>query len=185
MKTSLVARVIEWHLQGSQPEISDTYGPISSEYYVDQETGQADPEYLSNVAYFYCVRQGQDQSGTDPAIILRSLVWQLSWSLDGSSISPRIRDLYDRWRYEKPDSGRLSLRECSELLAELISSFSNTTIILDTLDEFEKPCELLRALKAIAISSTGQIKLFVSSRLNVKVASILIPRSMIDIQNAK
>ena len=184
-KTSLVSCVVEWHLQGFQPEISETYGASNSEDHVDDRIRQADPEYFGSIAYFYCVRQGQDQSGTDPAVILRSLVRQLAWSLDGSSISPRIRTFYDRWQYERPDSGRLSLGECSELLTELISSHSNITIILDALDECEEPYELLRALKTIANSSTGHIKLFVSSRLNINVSSVLIPRSKIDIQSQR
>ena len=188
-KTSLVSRIIEWHLQGLQPETSETHRAARLKDPVDQRIRQADPEYFGSVAYFYCVRQGQDQSGTDPAVILRSLVRQLAWSSDGSSTSPPIRTFYDKWRYERPGSGRLSLEECSGLLTELISSYSNTssysstTIILDALDECEKPYELLRALKTIANSSTGKIKLFVSSRLNVKVCSVLIPRSKIDIQS--
>ncbi len=185
-KTSLVSRVIEWHLQGFQPETSETYGAASSENHVDQRIRQVDPEYFGSIAYFYCVRQGQDQSGTDPAVILRSLVRQLAWSLDGSSISPPVRTFYDMWRYERPDSGRLSLEECSGLLTaliSLISSYSNTTIILDALDECEKPYELLRALKTIANSSAGQIKLFVSSRLNVNVASVVILHRKIHIQS--
>ena len=184
-KTSLVSRVIEWHLQRFQPERFETYGAASLEDHVDQRIRPADPEYFGSMAYFYCVRQGQDQSGTDPAVILRSLVRQLAWSLDGSSISPPVRTFYDKWRYERPDSGRLSLGECSGLITELISSYSKTTIILDALDECEKPYELLRAFRTIANSTTGHIKLFVSSRLNVDVASVLIPRSKIDIQSQR
>ena len=179
----MVSRVIEWHLQGFQAQTLDTYGATIHENHVDERIGQADPEYFGSVAYFYCVRQGQEQSGTDPAVILRSLVRQLAWSSDGSSISPSIRSFYDRWRYERPDSGRLSLEECCELLKGLVSPKSNTTIILDALDECEKPFELLRALKKIAHSSTGQIKLFISGRLNVNPANVLIPRSAIDIQS--
>ena len=182
-KTSLVSRVIEWHLQGFQPELSETYGAASCEDHVDQRFRQTDPEHFGNIAYFYCVRQGQDHSGTDPAVILRSLVRQLAWSSEGSSISPGVETFYERWRYERPDSGRLSLGECSELLTEMISSYSNTTIIIDALDECEEPYELLRALKTIADSSTGHIKLFVSSRANVDVARVLIVHSKIDIQS--
>ena len=179
----LWSRIIEWHLHRLQPETVETYRAASLEDHVDHRIRQADPEYFGSMAYFYCVRQGRDQSGTDPAVILRSLVRQLAWSLDDSSISPPVRTFYDKWRYERPDSGRLSLGTCSGLLTELISSYSETTIILDALDECEKPYELLRALKTIASSGTGQTKLFVSSRLNVNIASVLIARSKIDIQS--
>ena len=182
-KTSLVSRVIEWHLQGFQPEAFESYGAASRQDHVDQRTRQADSQYFGSMAYFYCVRQGQGQSGTDPVVILRSLVRQLAWSLDGSSISPSVRTFYDKWRYEKPGSGHLSLEECSGLLTAMFSSYSNTTIILDALDECEKPYELLRALQTIANSTTSQIKLFVSSRLNVNVASVLSHCGKIDIQS--
>ena len=182
-KTSLVSRVIEWHLQGFELEPPEKYGPAGHEASVDQRIRQADPQHVAGIAYFYCVRQGQDQSGTDPAVILRSLVRQLASSLDGSSILPPIKTLYNRWRHERPDSGRLSLGECSEVFTELISCYSNTTIILDALDECEKPYELLRELKTIAKSNTGQIKLFVSSRLNVNVNSVVILHRKIDIQS--
>ena len=180
-KTSLVSRVIEWHLQGFELDPPEGDGSAGHEESVDQRT--RDPENVGGVAYFYCVRQGQDQSGTDPAVVLRSLVRQLASSFDGSSLLSPVRTVYNRLRYERPGSGCLSLGECSELLTELISCYSNTTIVLDALDECEKPYELLRALKRVANSSTGQMKLFVSSRLNVNVASVVILHHKIDIQS--
>ena len=182
-KTSLVSRVIEWHLQGFQLEPPEKYGPAGHGAQGDQRIRQADPEHFGGIAYFYCVRQGQDQSGTDPIVILRSIVRQLASSLDASSILPPIRTVYDKLRYERPVSGCLSLEECSELLRELTSYYSNTTIILDALDECEKPYELLRALKRVAHSRTDQIKLFVSSRLNVHVDSVMILHRKINIQS--
>lgn len=182
-KTSLVSRVIEWHLQGFQLEPPEKYGPAGCEDQGDQRIRQAGRENAGGVAYFYCVRQGQDQLGTDPAVILRSLVRQLASSIDGSSLLSPVRTVYNRLRYERPGSGCLSLGECSELLTELISCYSNTTIILDALDECKKPYELLRALKEVANSSTGQMKLFVSSRLNINVASVMIFHRKIDIQS--
>ena len=182
-KTSLVSRVIEWHLQGFQLEPPEKYGLTSHGDQGDQRIRQADPEHVGGIAYFYCVRQGQGQSGTDPMVILRSIVRQLASSLDGSSILPPIRRVYDKLRYERPGSGCLSLEECSELLTELTSYHSKTTIILDALDECEKPYELLRALKRVAHSRTDQIKLFVSSRLNVRVDSVVILHRKINIQS--
>ena len=182
-KTSLVSRVIEWHLQGFQLEPPEKYRLAGHEDRGDQRILQANPKNSSGVAYFYCVRQGQDQSGTDPAVILRSLVRQLASSSDGSSLLSPVRTIYNRLRYERPGSGCLSLGECSELLTELTSCYSNLTIIVDALDECEKPYELLRALKRVGDSSTSQTKLFVSSRLNVNVASVMIFHRKIDIQS--
>ena len=182
-KTSLVSRVIEWHLQGFQLEAHEKYRPAGHEDRGDQRSLQADPKKSGGVAYFYCVRQGQDQSGTDPAVILRSLVRQLASSSDGTSLLSPIRTFYDRLRYARPGSGWLSVEECSELLIELNSCYSNLTIILDALDECEKPYELLRALKRVVDSSTSQTKLFVSSRLNVDVASVMTFHRKIDIQS--
>ena len=158
-KSSLVCRVIEWHL-----ERSSSGGD-------------------NQVIYFYCSRtRGEDQDpGTSPETVLSGLVSQLCWSPDGSGISKAVSNLHRRWRFERPDEASLSLDESVELVVELTSSCTQTTIIIDALDECSQPYPLLRALQQILDKAAGRVRLFVSSRVNVDVSSALTTVSRINL----
>lgn len=159
-KSSLVSRVIEWHLE------------------------RLSFDHLTQVAYFYCSRtKGEAQDpGTTPETVMSSIASQLLWSPDGSGIAERVSNLYKSWRNERPDEARLSLEESSNIVAELVNSWSQTTIIIDALDECSQPYPLLRTLKRVIGSSAGRVKLFVSSRMNVDVADVLVDVSRVEIQ---
>ena len=159
-KSSLVSRVIEWHLER-----------LSS-------------NQLTQVAYKYCSRtKGESQDpGTTPEMVMASVVSQLLWSPDGSGIVKRISDLYTSWKYERPDEARLSLAESANILCEIIKPWSQTTIIIDALDECSQPYPLLRTLKRVVTDSAGRVKLFVSSRMNVDVSSVLVNVTRVDVQ---
>lgn len=159
-KSSLVSRIIEWHLQ---------------EYLFDHST---------QVAYFYCSRtMGEAQDpGTTPETVMSSLVSQLSWSPDGTGIAKRVSDLYATWRDERPDEARLSLEESANIIGDLVSSWSQTSIIIDALDECSQPYPLLRSLQRIIEDSAGRVRLFVSSRINVEVSNVLIDVSRVNMQ---
>ena len=159
-KSSLVSRVIEWHLQSLSYDQS------------------------AQVAYFYCSRtKGEAQDpGTSPEIVMSSIVSQLLWSPDGSGIAKPVSRLYTSWRYERPDEARLSLEESANIIVELISSWSQTIIIIDALDECSQPYPLLRTLKNVMEDSMGRVRLFFSSRMNVDVSNVLVDISRVDIQ---
>lgn len=162
-KSSLVSRVIEWHLQ---------------KYLFDDST---------QVAYFYCSRTngGAQDPETTPQTVMSSLVSQLSWSPDRTGIAKRVSDLYTTWRDERPDEARLSLEESVNIIGDLINSWSKTsktTIIIDALDECSQPHPLLRFLQQIIEGSAGRVRLFVSSRINVDVSNVLIDASRVNIQ---
>ena len=156
-KSSLVSRVIEWHLQS---------------FSFDHST---------QVAYFYCSGKAQDP-GTTPETIMSSVVSQLSWSPDGSGIAKRVSNLYATWRIERPDEARLSLEESANIIGDLLKSSPQTIIIIDALDECSQPYPLLRTLRQIIEGSPGRVRLFVSSRINVDVSNVLINVSRVDIQ---
>lgn len=71
-KSSLVSRIIEWHLE---------------KFLFDQ---------LTQVGYFYCSRTRREAQGpgTTPETVMSSLVSQLSWSPDGLGIVKRFSDFY-------------------------------------------------------------------------------------------
>jgi len=111
--------------------------------------------------FFYCSQNGG--KGTSPEDVFRSLVAQLAWSVDGSSIAGSVKCEYgDRKDRE------LSLEECLELLAGLIALYQQTTIVVDVLDECECYDRLLYSLMKTASKSTPKaIKFFFPSRTNV------------------
>ena len=159
-KSSLVSRVIEWHLE------------------------RLSFDRLIQVAYFYCSRtKGEAQDpGTTPETVMSSILSQLLWSPDGSGIAKQVSNLYTAWRYERPDEARLSLEESANIVGELINPWSQTTIIIDALDECSQPYPLLRTLKRIIEDSAGRVKIFVSSRMNVDVSDVLESVSRVNIQ---
>ena len=159
-KSSLISCVIEWHLQ------------------------RLSFDHLTQVAYFYCSRtkgEAQDR-GTTPETVMSSIVSQLLWSPDGSGIAKRISNLYTSSKYERPDEARLSLDESANIVDELTKSWSQTTIIIDALDECSQPYPLLRALKKVVEGSAGRVRLFMSSRMNVEVSDVFVEVSRVDIQ---
>lgn len=79
--------------------------------------------------------------------------------------------------YEKRKvSGQLTLRECSAILLKLSAGFSETTIIIDALDECNQNTRssLLVALKDL-LDSPYLVKIFVASRDDDDLTRILAP----------
>lgn len=91
-----------------------------------------------------------------------SLIAQLAWSPDGSSVAEPVKTLYAN------DTGRQDTLN-SGLLTKLIPPHQRTTIIIDALDECENYSRLLLWLKAASNDSLGALKFFFSSRTNVKL----------------
>jgi N-terminal domain of NWD NACHT-NTPase/NACHT domain len=117
-----------------------------------------------HLAYFYCSKESQRSNHTD---ILCSLVAQLSSSSDGRSVAESVKEQYELGRRS---GHKLSPGDCVKLLVEIIQLIGQTTIIIDGLDESFSPYELLHHLKRVRDGSAN-IRLFISSRPNVDVAS--------------
>ena len=120
------------------------------------------------LACFYCSRQ-QQRSGT--VDIFRSLLSQIAFSADSTSVMPAIKDQYEADHRNSFTGNKLSLEACTELLIQAIQSSVRTIIIVDALDECDKPNELLRALRDITIRSSG-VNLFLSSQMHIVVDTI-------------
>ena len=82
-------------------------------------------------------------------------------------------DLYESSR-KIPDgnNGKLTADKCVTMLRRVTSQAEDTVIVIDALDECEDPEELLLCLKEIEDSNPCRTRLFLSSRMHVKVSRI-------------
>lgn len=90
-----------------------------------------------------------------------SLIAQVAWSPDYSSVADSVKCLYAN------RNGRIKDKLDPSLLAGLISQYYRTTIIIDALDECNNHEGLLLHLQAVSSGSEGAMKFFSSSRTNV------------------
>lgn len=75
-------------------------------------------------------------------VCLRSLVRQLSWNNRDEEIEPLVETKYNDLDNQHSDDSLLSTQECVKLLETLISE-RETYLMIDAVDECEKPHELL------------------------------------------
>lgn len=121
-----------------------------------------DEDPSSAVAYFYCDRS--EPSRRDPSEILRAIIKQLSFYRNGDFLAP-IVDEYKK-RQKTLASGSLEFNECHDILVQLLGFYSQTTIIIDALDESDtdKRTALMHELQKLLGSSGNLVKIFISSR---------------------
>lgn len=116
------------------------------------------------LAYFYCKR---DETGwSNPADVMSSLVKQLSCPHGGWQLRQEVVNIYAARKKSGFASGSLVFSESLDLVIALINTYSQTTIVVDALDECDplNRKELLRALGTILTNSSSLVKIFVSSR---------------------
>lgn len=123
-----------------------------------------------NIAFFYCSR-GLVTSSNNPTTIFRSLVAQLSLTVDGEDVHQAIKDRHYRYAQKYVTGSRLTLTECEDLLVTLMNDRGNTIIVVDGIDECSEPISLLRALHRIWKAYPG-LKFFITSRLDVDVPEV-------------
>jgi hypothetical protein len=131
----------------------------------------------SPLMYFYC-RRGSDNATSEPAQILSSILLQLVAPLQHTALPTSVLEFYEA-HFTYRQGKRMSAREASHLLAELITTEQLVTIFIDAIDECSNPSELLKYLGVIIQSSSGSIKLCCTSRLTVDVSELFtyLPRS--------
>lgn len=127
---------------------------------------ESDHKKRKAIIYFYCDRAESDRR--DPTDIMRTLVKQLS-VIQRSSPSEKLVAAPVVDAYKKRDqTGHLDFQESCDLLIQLINQYSQTTIVIDALDEIDpakrKATDFLNKLKQIIDRSESLVKLFVSSR---------------------
>lgn len=119
------------------------------------------------LAIFYCSRRALGGGKRTAIEILRSLIWQLSWSPDYLNVPRVVREAYEE---AHPSSVPLKPRDevWRDIFAQLIKSFTRTTIILDALDECLEYGPLLRHLRK-AHDEAPSLHILATCRLDVDV----------------
>ena len=118
-----------------------------------------------SLAFFYCNRNGAEPERANPEGILRSIVRQLAISGPHAGLSKVVAAKYTERECQHFADGPLRLDECVDLIIKLTKEYTNTTIIIDALDECDLNTRhnLLAALSSI-MQHGSSAKIFVSSR---------------------
>ncbi|KAK8015801.1 hypothetical protein PG991_008689 [Apiospora marii] len=116
------------------------------------------------VAYFFCDRSREDRR--EPVSVLCSLVRQLTCCREGNRIMPCARDMYLGKKSRGFASDHLTLKECRELLVKLAGIYTQTTIIIDGLDECDERTRhsLMESIDYIFTQTPRLVKVFIASR---------------------
>ncbi|KAM0136050.1 hypothetical protein ACHAP3_004671 [Botrytis cinerea] len=114
--------------------------------------------------YFYCI------SPTTSDDVIRSLVSQLAWTLDGNAIETSILAMFND---AKPPNPTIPITEdWSAALLKLCQRVSKVIIVIDALDECFDFSKLLAILRKLQIKQLDGVKFVFSSRLNVDVDKV-------------
>ena len=125
--------------------------------------------------YFYCTRNPAEPCRASPDTILASLVRQLACSTSDGPILEPVREIYKSREANGFAAGPLTLEESSALIIQLSQDRPLTTVVIDALDECDLSSrgDLLDALFTILQASRSLVKILVSSRADVDIASRL------------
>lgn len=116
---------------------------------------------------YYC-SDSSGQRSSDSAVILRSLVRQLSWCLTSTTIFKPVQTIYDRLKRERPKDGSLSQDDYKKVLQAILESHVGARIDIDALDECDDPEEVLTILRAISMAGNGTVKISICSRTDLR-----------------
>lgn len=123
----------------------------------------------SKLAFFYCSANVTKSSNlgnirdiphNTSENIIRSILRQLSVSADGTDVAQSVCDIYN------PDIDcELSMRDCTNLILEIIETTGNVTLVVDALDECADRDGLLNTLGLLRMSS--KVRIFLTSRRGI------------------
>ncbi|KAF7894971.1 hypothetical protein EAF00_006785 [Botryotinia globosa] len=121
-------------------------------------------QHDQRMIYFYCI------SPTTSDDVIRSLVSQLAWTLDGNAIEASIVAMFDD---AKPPNHTIpTTDEWSATLLKLCQRVSKVIIVIDALDECVDFSKLLATLRKLQVKQLDGIKFVFPSRLNVDVDKV-------------
>ncbi|KAJ5506613.1 Mur ligase C-terminal [Penicillium expansum] len=114
------------------------------------------------LAFYYCQRSGQ--TFEDPSDVIRALFRQLATpahEFQEDEMRKDVRDLYAQSkRMTHP-----SLSICKQQIIKSVSQYSQTTIVLDALDECAEPRnELFDLIDSLVSQSEYPVRIFISAR---------------------
>ena len=138
------------------------------------------------VAFFYCSQQHRSS-----ADVLRSLLAQMSYGTDRDLVPP-VRKWFELQTGAPFGTNKklhtsvlphlackISSKECVELLGEIIGYTTQTTFIIDAIDECHDHYELLDHMKEMQ-EQVSNLKIFVSSRMGIYPKYKFIYRDVIE-----
>ncbi|KAE8325477.1 hypothetical protein BDV39DRAFT_206818 [Aspergillus sergii] len=132
------------------------------------------------LVYFYCNRN--EGLRRKPKEILRSFVKQLSIADDQTVIHDNLLQIYMDKRQRGFPSTDLSLEESEALLAQLISTYPKTILVLDALDESEESSrQSLISYFSRLVEQIQNLKIFITSRRDGDIACQLESKANVGI----
>ena len=116
------------------------------------------------LAYFYCDRNQDDYRNS--MCILSSFIRQLALPSYGNEIREQALQIYEEKSRDGFASNKMTCEEVEMQLQALVQDYSQTTLVLDALDECDKETlvYLTRYLGRLVRHSPGVVKILVSSR---------------------
>ena len=130
------------------------------------------------MAYFYCNRA--EESRRDPESILRTLIQQLAQTPSKDELLTPVLDVYNDREIHGQLSSRLTLKECQDLLVQLLAIYPQTTICIDALDEVDHKLRfgLMESLKRVVERSGALVKVFATTRMDpdILLQFVMFPR---------
>ena len=130
------------------------------------------------IAYFYCTKTVAESMRGDPDEILRSVLRQLSINPVHKSVHSVVDAEYKRREAEALSDGfevqKLDGQTCVKLILD-ITALNPATIIIDAIDEIPPPrrYELIQGLKTIRQDSGSVVKVFMTSRNDGQINTLL------------
>ena len=143
-------------------------------------TSNARHQWVEGFAFFYCSRH--EEARNTPLAVLRSLVRQLSTA---GSYADRVHEnLVQCYEKSRQSGSGLTLKVCEDLLQSFVRSYSNTTILLDALDECNERSrsQLMDTLEHLVSDPGTRVKLLVSSRPDADIRERFRNKPFIEIR---
>ena len=87
------------------------------------------------------------------------------------SLLKPVLDIYKDGEKAGQLSSQLTLKECQDLLVQLVAVYPQTTICIDALDEVDHKLhfELLQALRHVVERSKTLVKIFATARMDIDI----------------
>ncbi|KAF5016358.1 hypothetical protein F66182_11984, partial [Fusarium sp. NRRL 66182] len=129
------------------------------------------------VAHFYCRDSHAEAERRTTNGLLRSLARQLiTFHSQGPSIHSAAMSLYERLTNEAKEQGFIAkspnTAECIDLILAVVDD-NPVTIIIDAIDELNRPKEVMDALQVIMQKAGNVVKIFVTARESATIMTIL------------
>ncbi|KIM98437.1 hypothetical protein OIDMADRAFT_20084 [Oidiodendron maius Zn] len=131
--------------------------------------------YGQSLAYFYCQRGTNEPKRSIPSEILCSIVKQLAFNETTQTLIKPVGNSYDERAKKGFARGSFDIEESTDLILKMSELIPSMIIVIDALDEVDpdRRHELLQAFENICSTASNPVKLFVSSRNDTDIRTML------------